>query len=82
MSDIPINSLPSWQECEARVDNREYLEGIEAIKDGVLIDDFYSETLLPDPIHEFIYEYDDTDPVRSAWFLHRLELLINYVERD
>ncbi len=82
MNNIPLNSLPTWEECNARMNNKAYLEDIGAIKDGVLVDDFYCETLLPDPVHEFIYEYDDVNDYRSAWFLHRLELLINYVESD
>lgn len=28
-------------------------------------------------LHRFIYEYDDADSIRSGWFLHRLELLLN-----
>lgn len=32
---------------------------------------------LASALHRFIYEYDDLDPVRSAWFLHRLELVLN-----
>ena len=82
MNDAPSNNLPTWAECNKRMSNRAHLESIGAIKDGVLIDDYYFETLLPDPIHEFIYEYDDTDAYKSAWFLHRLELVINYVESD
>jgi hypothetical protein len=33
-------------------------------------------------LHRFIYEYDDADPYRSAWFLHRLERLLNEVRAD
>jgi hypothetical protein len=83
MSDLleaPKHSLPAWGECSLRVDNRQYLESAGAIKDGVLIDDYYCDSLLPDPIHEFIYEYDDADPYKSAWFMHRLELAINHAK--
>lgn len=34
------------------------------------------------PKHRFIYDYDDADPVKSAWFLHRLELVIEEAKSD
>lgn len=34
------------------------------------------------PLHRFIYEYDDADSVCSAWFLHRLETLIDAVRAE
>ena len=82
MNDVPLNTLPTWDECDTRMSNKRHLEDMGAIKDGILIDDFYCETLLPNPIHEFIYAYDDADAYRSAWFLHRLELVINHVKSD
>lgn len=35
------------------------------------------DSLLATELHRFIYEYDDADPYRSAWFRHRLELVLN-----
>jgi len=34
------------------------------------------DSKLANALHRFIYEYDDADPYRSAWFLHRLELVL------
>jgi hypothetical protein len=36
-----------------------------------------SHSKLATALHRFIYEYDDADSYRSAWFLHRLELVLN-----
>jgi len=75
--DAPPNNLPDWNECSLRLENKEFLEenGFNKLisSDG---------PLLPNPIHEFIYEYDDKDPYKSAWFLHRLENLINFVREN
>lgn len=73
----PKNNLPDWSECSLRMDNLKYLKD-----NGLEDDDFYSDDLLPNPIHEFIYEYDDSDPYRSEWFLHRLENLIKFVHKN
>jgi hypothetical protein len=72
MNDAPEHNLPDWTECSLRVDNAKYM------KDNGLNDE--GDSLLPNPIHEFIYEYDDADPYRSAWFMHRLEKLIEFVK--
>ncbi|OZI26676.1 hypothetical protein CAL26_04970 [Bordetella genomosp. 9] len=34
------------------------------------------DSKLASPLHAFIYEYDDEDAYRSAWFRHRLDLLL------
>jgi len=71
----PRNSLPSWDECNLRVKNSQYVE--DRIKSGG--GGYDKDGKYANQLHKFIYEYDDSDPYRSAWFLHRLELLINEV---
>jgi hypothetical protein len=73
--DAPSNSLPSYKECRLRVENTKYVE--ERIKAGGF--GFDDDGLYASQLHKFIYEYDDADPYKSAWFLHRLELLINEI---
>ncbi len=73
--DAPSNSLPSYAECVLRVENTKHVE--ERIKAGGF--GFEDDGLYASQLHKFIYEYDDFDPYRSAWFLHRLELLINEI---
>jgi hypothetical protein len=34
------------------------------------------DSKLASELHRFIYEYDDADPYRSSWFMHRLDLVI------
>jgi hypothetical protein len=71
--DAPKNSLPSWEECSLRVANSKYVE--QRVGGG-----YYDENVkYANQLHKVIYEYDDADPYRSAWFLHRLELLINEI---
>jgi len=88
MSDItnleqaPKHNLPNWKECALRVGNQKYLADKGAIKDGKIVDDFYYDALLPEQIHAFIYEYDDSDEYKSSWFLHRLELLLNETKQQ
>lgn len=68
----PANSLPDWSECSARVGNSDFIE--ERISNGGYGAD--ADSKLATALHRFIYEYDDADPVRSSWFMHRLEMLI------
>ena len=69
----PPNSLPSWDECALRVRNSDFFE------DRVAAGGYGPEpdSLTANALHRFIYEYDDADSYRSAWFLHRLEQVIN-----
>ena len=75
--DAPTNNLPTYEECALRVSNAEYLK-----ENDLENDDFYHDALLPNPIHEFIYEYDCADRYKSAWWMHRLEKLIEYVKSE
>lgn len=71
----PPNSLPSWQECQRIIKNQEFRERARAgLEVGVL--DLPPTTPEPTEIHRFIYEYDDADRYKSAWFMHRLELAL------
>lgn len=74
----PSNNLPDWNECSLRVSNTEYVE--KRIADGGL--GFEEPGLYANEIHKFIYEYDDSNPYKSAWFLHRLEKLIEFVKSE
>jgi hypothetical protein len=69
----PPNSLPDWGECAMRVNNSEFLA--KRIAEGGFGPD--ADSKLASELHRFIYEYDDADPYRSAWFLHRLERLLD-----
>ena len=75
--DAPTNNLPTYEECALRVSNAEYLK-----ENDLENDDFYHDALLPNPIHEFIYEYDCADKYKSAWWMRRLEKLIEYVKSE
>jgi hypothetical protein len=74
----PTNSLPDWKECRLRVENSEYID--QRISDGGF--GYEEDGYYANEIHKFIHEYDDSDPHRSAWFLHRLEKLIEFVKED
>ena len=74
----PPNSLPNWSECSLRVGNSKYLE--ERKDSGGYGPEYDSKTATE--LHRFIYEYDDADRYRSAWFMHRLERLIEEVRAD
>lgn len=69
----PPNNLPSWAECELRVHNSKFFAKQKA--EGGHGPEH--DAKLATQLHRFIHEYDDDDPYRSAWFLHRLELLID-----
>ena len=75
--EAPTNSLPDWSECCLRVDNSIYLA--KSVAEGGYGD---SDAPQATELHRFIYEYDDADPYRSAWFLHRLELLLKETRAD
>jgi hypothetical protein len=74
----PPNTLPSWDECCLIIDNAEFGKRASAGLEGSVLD---TPPTTPEPteLHRFIHEYDDADPYRSAWFLHRLERLLNEV---
>lgn len=74
----PANNLPDWSECRQRVENSEYVE--KRIAEGGF--GFEEDGHYANELHRFIYEYDDADRYRSAWFLHRLEKLIEFVKAD
>ena len=68
----PPNNLPTWAECAMRVDNSDFIA--RRVADGGYGPE--PDSKLATQLHRFIYEYDDADPYRSAWFLHRLELVL------
>lgn len=74
----PPNSLPTWAECVLRVDNSDFIA--KRVAEGGRGPD--ADTKLATELHRFIYEYDDADPYRSAWFLHRLELVLEEAKRE
>ncbi|MDP3859867.1 MAG: DUF3850 domain-containing protein [Stagnimonas sp.] len=70
--EAPANSLPFWSECALRVHNSDFIN--KRIAEGG--HGAEPDSLLATELHRFIYEYDDADPYRSAWFMHRLELVL------
>lgn len=75
VAEAPANNLPSWEECRLIIENDEFRQRAAAGREGHVLDTPRT-TLEPTELHRFIYEYDDADPVASAWFLHRLEKLV------
>ena len=71
--EAPPNSLPNWSECALRVENSDFIE--KRVAGGGYGAE--PDSLLASELHRFIYEYDDADPYRSAWFMHRLEKLLD-----
>jgi hypothetical protein len=69
----PPNNLPRWDECALRVRNSDFLAARVATRGYGPEPD----SLTANALHRFIYEYDDEAPYASAWFLHRLEQVIN-----
>lgn len=74
----PPNNLPDWGECGLRVDNSNFFA--KQVAEGGYGPE--SDAKLASELHRFIYEYDDADPRRSAWFLHRLEKLLDETRRS
>lgn len=72
--EAPSHSLPDWSECNLRVGNSEWLKDNDREPEH--------DSLTANPLHEFIYEYDDSDAYKSAWFLHRLEKLIGFIKSE
>lgn len=71
----PPHSLPDWSLCQLIIDNHEFRQrAAEGLEGQVL--DTPPTTPMPTALRRFIYEYDDADPHRSAWFMHRLELVL------
>jgi hypothetical protein len=71
----PENGLPTWDDCQLIIENFGFRQKAEAGLEGQVLDTPQS-TPNPTELHRFIYEYDDADPYRSAWFMHRLEALL------
>ena len=69
------NSLPTWGDCALRVGNSDFIA--KRVAEGGYGAE--PDTLLASELHRFIYEYDDADSYRSAWFLHRLERVLDEV---
>lgn len=74
----PANSLPDWEECQLRVHNSNFIA--KRVAEGGYGAE--QDSKLATQLHRFIYEYDDAEPYRSAWFLHRLELVLNEVRES
>ena len=68
----PLSSLPSWEECQLRVSNSDFLA--KRVAEGGYGAE--SDSKVATELHRFLYEYDDQDPYRSAWFRHRLEKVL------
>ena len=75
---VPKNNLPDWNECRIRVENSEYVE--KRIAEGGF--GFEADGLYANELHRFIHEYDCSEPYSSAWFMHRLEKLIEFIKSD
>lgn len=74
----PPNNLPSHSECAQRVHSSDFIA--KRVAEGGHGPD--ADSRLATELHRFINEYDDADPYRSAWFLHRLELLLDETKRE
>jgi hypothetical protein len=71
----PKNSLPTFKECQLIISNDNFRKRAEEGLEGRVLYTFRT-TPIPTELHRFIYEYDDANPYRSAWFLHRLECVL------
>lgn len=74
LAEAPKHSLPNWSECSRIVENHAFRARAVAGLEGQVLDTPAGPS--PTALHRFIHEYDDADPYRSAWFLHRLELVL------
>ena len=68
----PRTNLPAWDECH---------ESIEAVKGWDELSGF-ERPRDPTALEQFIYDYDDADPVSSSWFMHRLAKVIEEASSD
>lgn len=76
--EAPAHNLPDWAECSLRVANSKFIA--KRVADGGYGSEY--EDMLASELHRFIYEYDDADSYRSAWFLHRLELTLQEAKQE
>ena len=76
--EAPPNSLPTWSECALRVDNSNYIE--KRVAEGGYGPE--ADSKIASELHRFICEYDDLDTYRSAWFLHRLERVLDEAKQE
>ena len=74
----PKNNLPTWHECQLRVENSDYVDK-RAAEGGHGPD---NDSKLASQLHRFIYEYDDADPYRSEWFLYRLQMVLEEAKQQ
>lgn len=65
----PPHNLPTWDECALRVRNSDYIA--KRVAEGGYGPE--TDSMVANDLHRFIYEYDDADPFKSGWFMHRLE---------
>ena len=72
----PKSNLPSWGKYKSMCTEILYADG--RYIDGISVDNVTNYDI-GNPIVGFIYEYDDLDDYKSAWFRYRLERLIDYV---
>ncbi len=71
----PPHSLPAWNECDTIIKNHEFRQRAKAGLEGQVLDTA-QESPEPSALVRFIHEYDDADRYRSAWFMHRLEQVL------
>lgn len=71
--EAPPHNLPNWSECALRVENSDFIA--KRIAEGGYGAE--PDSKLATELHRFIYDYDDADSYGSAWFLHRLEKLLD-----
>jgi hypothetical protein len=74
--EAPPHTLPTWDQCAIRVGNSKFIA--KRVAEGGYGPEY--DSLLADELHRFIHEYDEDDPIRSGWFMHRLERMLK--ERD
>lgn len=72
----PPNNLPDFEECARLIENAEFRARAAAGLEGAVLMTI-DQSPEPTELHRFIHEYDDADSYRSAWFMHRLEKVVN-----